>query len=688
MAISGGAVLLGFPVAAAEPEGLLTNASQILSLPAERASQRLPVLVKGVVTAAEPTWGGRFFVQDQTSGVFVENISDSQPQVGDLLEVSGVSHPGAFAPIITRPTWKKIGTGPLPEPRLVPIEQVMSGIEDGQRVEIAGIVRAVVPGKTNIDVDLASGGYRLHVFPKTPRDIDPQSLVGARVRVRGTAAASFNAVLRHMISVAIFMPLPSDFIVEKTEPVDPFDEPTLPLSGVAQYRRDIAAGKRIHVKGVVTLQRPGEDLFLEDATGGLHVRSRMPQEFVAGDVVEAVGFSDFDHFLPVLEDAVFRRTAESRVPAEPKQVTVKEIEAGLHHADLVTLEARLLDRSFPRGRPRSNGRLWSRTVLMLQQENLLFTAEAELPENSAALAAIPIGSTLKVTGVCFTQSGEDKKLKSLQVLLPGSGSVTVLHRPSWFTPHRLLVGSGIFLLVLVGAVSWSVMVSKRNLVLTGLVREKEKAQTELQQAHDLLEERVRERTAQLKIQITARNESELQFKAVLTERTRLAQELHDTLEQTLTGIALQLDTTAKLFEVKPDGANHHLELARELVAQSQVDVRRSVWDLRSRALEQFDLAGRHGDQRQATDGRNFHPFFSHHPRQHASSSGDRRGKPVAHRPGSVDQCDQTFAGDNRPDRSQLRTDQHRAADRRQRAGISKRPQPRGCRRAFRPARHV
>jgi signal transduction histidine kinase len=136
-----------------------------------------------------------------------------------------------------------------------------------------------------------------------------------------------------------------------------------------------------------------------------------------------------------------------------------------------------------------------------------------------------------------------------------------------------------------------VTVSKKNLVLRDSIRDREKAQLELQQAHDQLEERVKERTAQLKFQITARKESELQFKATLRERTRLAQELHDTVEQTLTGIALQLDTTSKLFAAKPEGASHHLELARNLVSQSQVDVRRSVWDLRSRALEQFDLPG-------------------------------------------------------------------------------------------------
>src|SRR5882724_6269509 len=84
---------------------------------------------------------------------------------------------------------------------------------------------------------------------------------------RRKAAASFNAALRRLVSVVLFVPLSSDFIIERTEPMDPFQEPVLPLNAIAQYRKDFLPGKRVHVKGVVTLQRPGEDLFLEDNTG-------------------------------------------------------------------------------------------------------------------------------------------------------------------------------------------------------------------------------------------------------------------------------------------------------------------------------------------------------------------------------------------------------------------------------------
>jgi signal transduction histidine kinase len=90
--------------------------------------------------------------------------------------------------------------------------------------------------------------------------------------------------------------------------------------------------------------------------------------------------------------------------------------------------------------------------------------------------------------------------------------------------------------------------------------------------------------------MTARKESELQFRAVLTERTRLAQELHDTLEQTLVGIALQQDLVAAQMEKHPGDASHHLKLARSLMRQGQADLHRSVWGLRSRAEEDFNLA--------------------------------------------------------------------------------------------------
>ena len=580
---------------------LLTNAADVLSLPENLARKRIPVQVRGVVTAAEPGWNGQFFVQDETSGVFVENRSTQHPNPGDVVEVKGISQAGAFAPIIGKPTWTVVGTAPLPKAKSVSIDQLMSGLEDGQRVRISGIVRAITVLSTSLDIEVMSGGNRIHVFRHRTPEIDAQKLIGAKVHMSGTVAASFNATLRHLMYVVMFVPQAEDFVVEQTEGGDPFGRPLIPLNGIAEYRRDIVPGQRVHVKGVVTLQRAGQDLFLQDGSRGLHVQTRQTNELALGDVVDVVGFPDLDHFLPVLDDAIFRKTSEKIPPPETKEFTLKDIPAGTNHNGFITNHATIV--SIP-------GKLLERTVrsmffradtpsilvvsLLLQTEDLGFTAEAQFSAddpNLNKLMSIPIGSTVRVTGVCATQCEEDKQLHAMQVLLATADAAQILREPSWFTPQRLFVGVGILFVVLVAAVSWLVTVSKKNSALRESIRAREKAQLELQEAHDQLEERVKERTAQLKFQITARKESELQFKATLRERTRLAQELHDTVEQTLTGIALQLDTTSKLFEAKPEGANHHLELARNLVSQSQVDVRRSVWDLRSRALEEFDLPG-------------------------------------------------------------------------------------------------
>jgi signal transduction histidine kinase len=576
---------------ASETGELLTNAAEVISLPEDRAALQLKVDVTGTVTAEVPTLGGSFFVQDATGGVFVDNRHGPMSAVGDVVRVSGVTETGAFAPLITKPTIRKLGTSSLPAARSVSIDRFMAGAEDSQRVEISGIVRAaqISDTESNLDLAIASAGYRFHALPKLPPEMDPQSLVGARVRLAGTAGAFFNRVQKRLTAVKLFVPLPEDFVVEARETNDPFAEPLLALNHIAQYRKDNKPDQRIHVKGRMTYQRPGEVLFLQDKSGGLCVRSRQTEVMTVGDMVEAVGFADFENCLPVLNDAVFRKTAEPREALAPKAVTIREVEDGLCHASLVTLQGKLLDRFDREDWQPTTGEARVRKVLMLQGENFTFTAETEALDTMSDFAKLRFGSVIDVTGVCFAESGEDGKCTSFQILVPPGNNVRVMAKPSWLTPQRLLAGLGVLLAVSIGAIAWTVMVSKKNKALNVLVREKEKARLELREAHDQLDERVKERTAQLKLQITARQEFELQSKATLAERTRLAQELHDTLEQALTGVALQLETTSRLFEKKPDGAKDHLQMARNLVAESQEEVHRSVWNLRCRALERFGL---------------------------------------------------------------------------------------------------
>jgi signal transduction histidine kinase len=76
---------------------------------------------------------------------------------------------------------------------------------------------------------------------------------------------------------------------------------------------------------------------------------------------------------------------------------------------------------------------------------------------------------------------------------------------------------------------------------------------------------------------------------VLGERVRLSRELHDTLLQSLVGVALEFDAVSKTLETSPATARQRVIRIREQVEEYIREARRSIWSLRSPALETGDL---------------------------------------------------------------------------------------------------
>jgi two-component system NarL family sensor kinase len=75
------------------------------------------------------------------------------------------------------------------------------------------------------------------------------------------------------------------------------------------------------------------------------------------------------------------------------------------------------------------------------------------------------------------------------------------------------------------------------------------------------------------------------------ERTRIAREIHDTLAQGLTAIALNIEGAMRLLETRPDQARERLGRALAMARENLEEARRSVLDLRtSSQLEGKPLA--------------------------------------------------------------------------------------------------
>ncbi|MEO8288651.1 MAG: sensor histidine kinase [Chloroflexota bacterium] len=90
------------------------------------------------------------------------------------------------------------------------------------------------------------------------------------------------------------------------------------------------------------------------------------------------------------------------------------------------------------------------------------------------------------------------------------------------------------------------------------------------------------REAQAQLEQAARKEKEV---AVLRERDRMAREMHDVLGHALVLVAVKIEAAQRLQSVNPERAAEELDSTKELVRQSMADLRTSLADLRSPALE-------------------------------------------------------------------------------------------------------
>jgi signal transduction histidine kinase len=104
---------------------------------------------------------------------------------------------------------------------------------------------------------------------------------------------------------------------------------------------------------------------------------------------------------------------------------------------------------------------------------------------------------------------------------------------------------------------------------------------ELRALSTQLEARVAQQTAEL---LEQSREA-----ARLEERTRVARDIHDTLAQGLTGIVVQLGAAQRALQVSAPDTEEHLELAASMAREALAEARRSIWNLRTPALERGSL---------------------------------------------------------------------------------------------------
>ena len=468
----------------------LRLAEQIRDLSLEDAGRHLPVELRGVVTwshASTPF----VYVLDASGGIRVVNPQWDVPDTakpGTIAVLEGVTSEGDFVPVITNAVLRRAGWWNMGEPRLVTLEQALTGIEEGNWIEMRGFVRGVMQtnGLAHFELSTSSGEFEA----RTPASKQFDEYKGSIVRIRGVCAVISNA--RHQLTgVRLWTPDQKYIQIEEPAPYDLFALPLRPLASLRRFNMESALNQRIRTSGTVVLHTPGRYLYVQDGADSVFALSQQTDDLRPGDRVEVVGFPGEEGQRFVLREAVYRRLASG---GEPKPVQL----SATNSAE-VNLEGLLA---------KAGGTLINQvekdgeTHLLIQAKDFAFEASlnSTAAEAEKRLQSLELGSRLALTGVYEVQSDENGLPRSFLLHLRSWKDVQLLQQPPWWTLARLLWVMVAILAVFLIALIWGILIAHKNTLLN-------RAQSELQTANDQLENRVAERTRELQDQVMAKDQA-------------------------------------------------------------------------------------------------------------------------------------------------------------------------------------
>ena len=485
---------------------------------------------------------------------------------GDRVRISGfVKHieDGLCYPSVGR--LALLDHGPAPEPIDASADDIYGGRLTYAPVRVSGIVADAFRDEANPTftfLALRNGERTLYLPSVSMTDDDLARLIDATVSVVGYCSSYRNTGPRARLGYEVYYDGPSAITVLRPAPDDPFAVPELAGDVYEVWRPQTSGPLRRRIGGEVAAVWQGTKLLVRTRGGDLStVELARPPAPPCGSFIEAAGLPETDFYHLNLSRAVWRAAEPFAVSNPPPET--------------VTAAYMMTD---DQGRRKFKVALHGRVVRLVgtvtalpgndSREGVLLlnSGESVLPVDTsavpAALNGLVVGSTIEVTGVCLMETENWRPqapfphIKGVSVVLRAPDDLRVLARPPWWTPARLLIVIGSLLAALLAILAW-------NAALRLLVDRRSRQL--------------------LKAQI-AKAESELR----IDERTRLAVELHDSISQNLTGVALEINAADRTAE-DPAAAHRHLGLAAKTLKSCRDELKNCLWDLRNNALEETDM---------------------------------------------------------------------------------------------------
>ena len=508
-----------------------------------------------------------FILRDNFGSANVMVSCDDPWSLGDTVQIVGTHLRNVpFDPllVIEALSITLINHGQPNQPVEVSLPELTKGGFDLKLVRFEGVVtdafRDEVDTKWNI-LSLEADGetVSVHFFDPEMQQNKLNDMVDARVSVDGMFFPLPGGSRRYLGSWV--QAISRDSIRTVTPPPkDPFSVDEISDDSITSYIRN---SHRRKISGTVVAKWGGRAFFLRTSNGmriEVHI-NRCCSLPPVGTRVTAAGFVRTNIFYPRLSNALVRIEGtetelerEEPVVTTPKKILFNETGEKLIRSDyngrLVCICGIIRDII-------ATGNGERRAIMNCDGISVpaLFESSITPPD---------VGSEIKVIGACLITTEANgsyddfARLEGMSVIPRGKDDIVVLSQPPWWTPIRFLTVIGVLIILMVAILAW-------NISLRILANKR---------GHELFREQ----------------KARLQANMKVLERTKLAVELHDSISQTLTGIALLLDSVASASGSGNELTNRFLNTARQMLNSCRRELQGCLWDLRSRTFEEKDMA--------------------------------------------------------------------------------------------------
>ena len=486
-----------------------------------------------------------YVIEDDTGRSKFKSQISPKPIPGDIIEVVCKKHiPHDFDKYLTATKLTIIGKGHVTQPLSTSLGDLDERHDDLRLVTVNGTVVSAFSDQIDAKYDillLKDGAVRMPLF--VAHSDYNERLSGARIRV----TAEYNRLVSGMrrFSGPFLFSSTNDITVLCPPPVDFFNAPPL-NPGDYVTPKEVADMDIRTLEGDVVAIWNGNQFMMQ--IGELFANVRLSHGVplpTIGSRVCAAGYPETDLYKINLTSAQWKQLPTSASATERAKPTPLQQAFCIHNGILTadpTFNGRLVClRGIARGIPPDDS---------VQYRFFIDVGKCNIPIDISAcpdaLSGIRSESLIEVTGRCLFETSAWQpydvlpQITGITVLLCMADDLRVLKTPSQWTSFRLMILVFSLVALLTAILIWNISLNR-----LAERRGRQLSRAEIGRVCEALR---------------------------VEERTRLAVELHDSLSQNLTGVALQINAG-------------RYDLAARTLKSCREELRNCLWDLRTNAID-------------------------------------------------------------------------------------------------------